>query len=726
MVSYSMGGSKGMQEAQANGRQGVRFSSFAPDSPTTKDERASTPSSDNSHAATPTSGRKKDVIQPTFALLFSLTTRSSQLSILIPATFLSIICGLIPPYMTELLGRTFGAFTTYTITTSNPTLTSDQIAAARSILLNSTRNSSFQFVGLAVAVIVASSASVALWVINGERTIKALRLKVFKGVGARSMAWYDLGMGAQDIEEEEGGEEAGQGAGGLMGRFSKCVPSPPRLPSILIQIDCRETDDVRVAASQTVGLVVQYFTSFLVCLVLSFYRDYRLTFVVLSSIPAVTLIVIFTERLAGPLSELDRDYASKCSSRVDRILGAITTVKAFNAEEKEISGFAALSNEAHIAYSKLHFVWGTRTGGTQFVLLSMFVQGFWFGSYLVRNGSSTAAAVNTCFWACLLASTYLQMCIPLLVTLEKGKTAMAGLLELAKEETSDAPSSGRPVSMHSLSLVPSLGYGKGMERITSIDISEPFALDTDLPLTPHPYLVRSPSSPTFPHPMSPIAGPSPRRRGPVARPLRKLRPDRFSGELSLQNVTFHYPSRPFPAPPALQDVSLYLASNETTYIVGGSGSGKSTVGSLLLGLYSPDEGTIEVDEQGLEWIDQSWLRGHVACVSQGASVLFDGTVHDNVAIGVVGQIQADGKLRRVEDVTREEVVAACRGALMHEFVRDLPEGYDTFLSGEKGASLSGGQRQRLAIARAWLRDPTVLILGEFLLLRPPRESVLML
>lgn len=133
-----------------------------------------------------------------------------------------------------------------------------------------------------------------------------------------------------------------------------------------------------------------------------------------------------------------------------------------------------------------------------------------------------------------------------------------------------------------------------------------------------------------------------------------------------------------------------------------------------MGLYQVDEGAIEFDEQSIDLIDPEWIRGHVALVSQGASVIFDGTVHDNIAIGIVGQLQPDGTRRRAEDVSREEVVAACRGALLHEFIRDLPEGYDTWLSGEKGASLSGGQRQRLALARAWIRDPTVLILGQFL------------
>lgn len=498
----------------------------------------------------------------------------------------------------------------------------------------------------------------------------------------------------------------------------------------------RETDDVRLGASQNFGLVLQYLTSFIACLILSFYRDWKLTLVILASFPIVTLIVSITERFSGPLYQLDRSYSTKSSSRLDRVLGAMPTVKAFNAEENELASFGTITRHAHAAYNRLHFVWGIRTGATQFIMLSMFVQGFWFGAYLVRTGKSTAAQVNTCFWACLIAATYLQQCVPMLVTIEKGKIAAAGLLELARELQEEpqvvlsrsCPTSPPPSSS---ALSPRFNLTKkgrqSRGRFPSLESSEPFALRpsptatgdggdlSSSPLSPHPFQLTSPTLPNTPH-LIPLSATQPTRRRArklPARAMAKLRPQLFTGELSLRNVTFHYPTRPHPAPPALSNVSLYLAAKETTYIVGGSGSGKSTVGSLLLGLYKAEEGRVEVDEQGAEWIDEEWLRGHVACVSQGASVLFDGTVHDNVAIGIVGQIQEDGKRREASDVTREEVVAACRGALIHDFVRDLPEGYDTWLSGEKGASLSGGQRQRLAIARAWLRDPTVLILGEF-------------
>lgn len=386
-------------------------------------------------------------------------------------------------------------------------------------------------------------------------------------------------------------------------------------------------------------------------------------------------------------------------------------------------------------YTKLHLVWGARAGMTQFVMSAMFVQGFWFGAFLVRTGRATPAAVNTCFWACLVATNYLQMCVPMLVQLEKGKMAMASLLELAREGPKEPVAvCVRPTSSHEagrgLGRFNSRNKGrKARARVGSLEGSEPFATKGlghgdvgDRPLSPHHFHVTSPTSshtpitPTF-IPLA-TANSGRRRKGAAPRALRKLCPATFTGELSLRNVTFHYPSRPAPAPPALDNVSLYLAAKETTYIVGASGSGKSTVGSLLLGLYRPEAGKVEVDEQGLEWIEEDWLRGHVACVSQGASILLNGTVHDNVAIGVVGQLREDGSRRLAKDVTRDEVVAACRGALMHEFIRDLPDGYDTWLSGEKGASLSGGQRQRLAIARAWIRDPTVLILGALTFLVP--------
>lgn len=180
----------------------------------------------------PSAERKKHLVKPTVSLLFSLTPRSSQLTILVPAMILSIVCGLLPPYMTELLGQAFQAFTTYALETASATLTPSELSAARAKLLSSAQDSSIRFSVLGGLTLVCASTCVSLWVINGERTITALRLEVFKGVGGRSMEWFDLGMGAENNEGEEEGEGgAGQGAGGLMGRFTKCVFRGFALPS---------------------------------------------------------------------------------------------------------------------------------------------------------------------------------------------------------------------------------------------------------------------------------------------------------------------------------------------------------------------------------------------------------------------------------------------------------------------------------------------------------------
>lgn len=181
-------------------------------------------SAESSGSSTPPPTPKRVTIQPTVALLFSLQPARTQLPILVPALLATIIAGLIPPYMTELLGQSFGAFTIYTVAVSGD-VTAEAISAAKAQLLKSAQLYSIQFAGLAVLTILASCASFSLWILHGERVARDLRLEVFRGVGRRDMEWFDLGMGAEEVtdKDREDGEAAGEGAGGLMGRFSKYV-----------------------------------------------------------------------------------------------------------------------------------------------------------------------------------------------------------------------------------------------------------------------------------------------------------------------------------------------------------------------------------------------------------------------------------------------------------------------------------------------------------------------
>jgi ABC-type multidrug transport system fused ATPase/permease subunit len=170
---------------------------------------------------------------------------------------------------------------------------------------------------------------------------------------------------------------------------------------------------------------------------------------------------------------------------------------------------------------------------------------------------------------------------------------------------------------------------------------------------------------------------------------------KLRGTVALKNVAFSYPSRK--ETPVLKDISLEAEMGQQIAIVGPSGAGKSTLISLLLGFYQPDSGSILFDGRDMRSMPLTQLRKQMALVPQDV-LLFGGTIFENIAYGK-------------PDASKEEVMEAARKANAHNFISGFPEGYETVV-GERGVKLSGGQRQRLAIARAILKDPVILILDE--------------
>jgi ATP-binding cassette subfamily B protein len=174
---------------------------------------------------------------------------------------------------------------------------------------------------------------------------------------------------------------------------------------------------------------------------------------------------------------------------------------------------------------------------------------------------------------------------------------------------------------------------------------------------------------------------------------RPLQHEQVAGEIRFEDVGFAYQD----SSSVLDSLSLVFAAGKTTGIVGATGAGKSTVVKLLMRFYDPQQGRIVLDGLDLRELKVTDLRRAIGFVSQDV-FLFHGTVRDNIAYGRPG-------------VGEDEIRRAAQVAEAHEFILQLPDGYDTVV-GERGQKLSGGQRQRISIARAVLKDPPILVLDE--------------
>ena len=166
------------------------------------------------------------------------------------------------------------------------------------------------------------------------------------------------------------------------------------------------------------------------------------------------------------------------------------------------------------------------------------------------------------------------------------------------------------------------------------------------------------------------------------------------GHVRYDHVSFHYSDD---ETPVLSDISIDIPAGKSIALVGPSGSGKTTICSLLPRFYDVTGGSITVDGKDIRGLTLKSLRSQIGMVQQDV-YLFDGTIKDNIAYGKPG-------------ASDEEIIKAAKCASIHDFIMELPDGYDTYV-GERGTRLSGGQKQRISIARVFLKNPPILILDE--------------
>ncbi|KAJ7485153.1 P-loop containing nucleoside triphosphate hydrolase protein [Mycena galericulata] len=329
-------------------------------------------------------------------ILFSFLSRRQRLLFLVPAIISSVFAGGIAPFMTIVIGHAFDAFSKFSATPDKDLLTHRVGIVA------------LQLIGLAMGSFTLSSLTSYLWIFTGEHNVLALRKRVYASVAAKDMMWFDT-------KEDGGDEDQGPlGAGGLMAQFT------------------RETDEVRSASSLATGRIIEYLTTCITCLILAFSRSPSLPLVILSAVPILVIIQATSQAVSGPLLGTERQQTAVAATLVDRVVTAsgISTVKAFNAAAHEQRALRTVLDRIETAVWKLVAVWGFTSGLAQFVMMGMFVQGFWFGASVVKAGSIGAGDAMAVFWACLMAATNLQLCIPQFILLAKGKFALTSLLTL--------------------------------------------------------------------------------------------------------------------------------------------------------------------------------------------------------------------------------------------------------------------------------------------------------
>ncbi|KAL3421354.1 ABC a-pheromone efflux pump [Phlyctema vagabunda] len=509
--------------------------------------------------------------------LFAFTTRQHTASIICCA-IATIVAGAIRPASAICFGKIFDLLTSYGLGVLSASDTKSQISDW-CIVLTAIGVASWLFEGTFLVA----------WIAFGELQAKSVRIKMFAGLLDKEMEWYDL--------REDG-------IGPLL---------------IRIQTQVRE---LQLAVSQPLGFLLGDIVGAIATLATAFYFSWKLTLVLLAVFPFTAAALFIISMKLAPAIEAQKLELTKASKYASTAILAIETVKVFNGEDQEVWQYYSTHKKAAVSYLIQARCNALQFGIIKFVMVGIFVQGFWYGLYLVRQGMNSGD-VLTAFYATLNAMIAIETVLPQWLVLVKGMSAG--------------------------------------ETLKSILIQM-------------------------------------RRGRKVVRGNGSLESAKCQGDIEMNNITFSYPAAPQQL--ALNNSTFFFPAGEFTFIVGKSGSGKSTISNLIMRYYEPDSGEIFIDGKPLASLDVGWLRSNTALIQQ-QSVLFNDTILQNVAFGHPDHNKVD----------RARVMEACEMADLNQTLNELPEGLDT-LVGSNTRPLSGGQKQRISIARGRICDAPILIIDE--------------
>ncbi|CAI4555665.1 CFA_G0031280.mRNA.1.CDS.1 [Saccharomyces cerevisiae] len=498
----------------------------------------------------------------------------------------TVATGLVPAITSILTGRVFDLLSVFVANGSHQGLYSQLVQRSMAVM------------ALGAASVPVMWLSLTSWMHIGERQGFRIRSQILEAyLEEKPMEWYD--------NNEK-----------LLGDFT--------------QIN-RCVEELRSSSAEASAITFQNLVAICALLGTSFYYSWSLTLIILCSSPIITFFAVVFSRMIHVYSEKENSETSKAAQLLTWSMNAAQLVRLYCTQRLESKKFKEIILNCNTFFIKSCFFVAANAGILRFLTLTMFVQGFWFGSAMIKKGKLNINDVITCFHSCIMLGSTLNNTLHQIVVLQKGGVAMEKIMTLLKDGSK-----------------------------------------------------RNPLNKTVAHQF----------------PL-----DYATSDLTFDNVSFSYPSRPSEA--VLKNVSLNFSAGQFTFIVGKSGSGKSTLSNLLLRFYDGYNGSISINGHNIQTIDQKLLIENITVVEQRCT-LFNDTLRKNILLGSTDSVRnADCSTNE----NRHLIKDACQMALLDRFILDLPDGLETLI-GTGGVTLSGGQQQRVAIARAFIRDTPILFLDE--------------